>query len=81
MLILDKVPFCSVIIELLTFSRSGIGQCTLGRGGAESVLTLSPTVIGVVLHRLGARKGKYTSASLSYFSLVFRIANAIQCHS
>ena len=67
MLILDKVPFCSVIIELLTFSRSGIGQCTLGRGGAESVLTLSPTVIGVVLHRLGAnltrRKGKYTSAS------------------
>ena len=37
------------------------------RGGAESVLTLSSTVIGVVLHRLGAnltrRKGKYTSAS------------------
>ena len=34
---------------------------------AISVLTLSPTVIGVVLHLLGAnltrRKGKYTSAS------------------
>ena len=59
-----KIPFCSVIIELLTFCRSGIGQC---RGGAESVLTLSSTVIGVGLHRLGAnltrRKGKYTSAS------------------
>ena len=56
-----------MIIELLTCCRSGIGQCTHGRGGAESVLTLSPTVIGVVLHRLGAnltrRKGKYTSAS------------------
>ena len=22
-----KIPFCSVIIELLTFCRSGIGQC------------------------------------------------------
>ena len=59
--------FCSVIIELLTFCRSGIGQCTHCRGGAESVLTLSSTVIGVGLHRLGAnltrRKGKYTSAS------------------
>ena len=62
-----KIPFCSVIIELLTFCRSGIGQCTHCRGGAESVLTLSSTVIGVGLHRLGAnltrRKGKYTSAS------------------
>ena len=44
-----------MIIELLTFCRSGIGQCTHGRGGAESVLTLSPTVIGVVLHRLGLK--------------------------
>ena len=47
--------------------KSGTGQCTHCRGGAESVLTLSPTVIGVGLHRLGAnltrRKGKYTSAS------------------
>ena len=62
-----KIPFCSVIIELLTFCRSGIGQCTHCRGGAESVLTLSSTVIGVGLHRLGAnltrKKGKYTSAS------------------
>ena len=58
---------CSVIIELLTCCRSGIGQCTHGRGGAESVLKLSPMVNGVVLHQLGAnltrRKGKYTSAS------------------
>ena len=54
LLILGKVPFFSVIIELLTFSRSGIGQCTDCRGGAESVLTLSPTVIGVGHHRLGA---------------------------
>ena len=56
-----------MIIELLTFCRSGIGQCTNGRGGAESVLTLSSTVIGVELHRLGAnltrRKGKYTTVS------------------
>ena len=54
-----------MIIELLTFCRSGTGQCTHCRGGAESVLTLSLTVIGVGLHRLGAnltrRKGKYTS--------------------
>ena len=46
---------------------NGTGQCTHCRGGAESVLTLSPTVIGVVLHLLGAnltrRKDKYTSAS------------------
>ena len=45
----------------------GTGPCTHCRGGAESVLTLSSTVIGVGLHRLGAnltrRKGKYTSAS------------------
>ena len=48
-------------------SGGGTGQCTHCRGGAESVLTLSSTVIGVGLHRLGAnltrRKGKYTSAS------------------
>ena len=48
-------------------SRSCIVQCTHCRGGAESVLTLDPTVIGVGLHRLGAnltrKKGKYTSAS------------------
>ena len=47
--------------------KSGTGQCTHCRGGAESVLTLSPTVKGVVLHLLGAnltrRKDKYTSAS------------------
>ena len=43
-----------MIIELLTLCRSGIGQCTHCRGGAESVLTLSSTVIGVGLHRLGA---------------------------
>ena len=46
---------------------NGTGQCTHCRGGAESVLTLSSTVISVGLHRLGAnltrRKGKYTSAS------------------
>ena len=35
--------------------KSGTGQCTHCRGGAESVLTLSPTVIGVGLHRLGLK--------------------------
>ena len=45
-----KIPFCSVIIEFLTFCRRGIGQCTNGRGGAESVLTLSSTPITVELN-------------------------------
>ena len=33
----------------------GTGPCTHCRGGAESVLTLSSTVIGVGLHRLGLK--------------------------
>ena len=45
----DKTLPCSI-----DCAPKRIGQCTHCRGGAESVLTLSATVIGVGLHRLGA---------------------------
>ena len=56
--------------------KSGTGQCTHCRGGAESVLTLSSTVIGVGLHRLGLKSNLgQVEVQLGFASLNFNLAS------